>query len=88
MIKSKQNNLKQLLPENLSTTSAYTGNKLSNAFTKTKHQTLKETQHDKVYYADCPENTYTENYTNETGRCSVEWVIDYNGRDTKSQLFK
>ena len=71
-----QNSLKLLLPENISTRSEYDGTKLSSKFTRTKDQTLKEHQHGKVYYAECPGNTCTENYTGEMGHCSVDLTSD------------
>ena len=88
LIKSMQSNLKWLLPENVTTRSAYTGTKLSSKFTRTKDETLKEHQHDIVCYAECPENNCTENYTGETGRHLIELVNGRNGRDAKSHIFK
>ena len=72
-----QNNLKWLLPENVSTRSSYTRTRLSSKFTRTKYQTLKDHQHDTVYYAECPENNCTKNYTGETRRHLIERVIDH-----------
>ena len=68
LIKSMQNNLKWLLPENVATCSAYTGTKISSKFTRTKDEALKEHQHYIVYYAECPENNCTKKYSGETGR--------------------
>ena len=83
MLKFIQNNLKWLLSENVATRFAYTGTKISSKVTRTKDETLKERQHDIVYYSECPGNNY-----NETGRRLVERVIDPNERDTKSHIYK
>ena len=41
-----------------------------------------------VYYAECPENNCSENYTAEKGRRLTEHVIDLNGRDSKWYIFQ
>ena len=67
LIKLMQNNLKELLPENVTTKFAYTGTELSSKFLSTKDRTFKEHRHGIVYYAECPESNYSKNYTGETG---------------------
>ena len=64
-----------MLPENVKTRVRYSRTRLSNKFTKIKNKTVKEPQHDIVYYVKCP------------GRLS-ERVLDHNGRDAKSHLVK
>ena len=66
---------------------AYSGTKLSSKF-QLKDQTKKVHQHDEVYYAKCPEEQCTEDYTGEIGRRLIEHVKEHNGKDLKSHLFK
>ena len=75
-------NLKRLLPENITTKSAYTSTKLSSKFRRL------ENQHSIVYYAECPESSCSENYTAEAGRRLTEHAIDHNGRDSKWYIFQ
>ena len=81
-------NLKRLLPENVTTKSAYTSTKVSSKFRHTKDRTLKENQHSMVYYTECPEKNCSENYTAEKGRRLTEHIIDLNGRDSKWYIFQ
>ena len=72
---------------NIKKFTAYSGTKLSRKF-KLKDQTKKDHQHDVVYYAKCPEEQCTEDYTRETGRRLIERVNDHSGNDSKYSLFK
>ena len=74
------------LPENIQARICYTGTKLGTKFNK--DPVKKSHQHDVVYYAACPEPGCVEDYTGETGRRLNERVIDHNGRDKKSHLYK
>ena len=76
------------LPENVQTRTCYTGTKLGTKFNNIKDPVKKSHQHDVVYYATCPEPGCVEDYTGETGRRLNERVIDHNGRDKKSHLYK
>ena len=51
-----KNSFKCVLPQNVTTRKTYTGTRLNSKFTKAKDQTVKEYQHDIVYYVKCPEN--------------------------------
>ena len=86
ILKSMNKFSTRVLPCNVKTCTAYSGTKLSRKF-KLKDQTKKD-QHDVVYYAKCPEEQCTEDYTGETGRRLIERVKDHSGKDSKSHLFK
>ena len=77
----------QVLPCNVKTCIAFSGTKLSSKF-QLKEQTKKDHQHDVVYYAKCPKQYCTEDYTGETKRRLIERVKDHSGKDLKSHLFK
>ena len=77
----------RVLPCNTKTCAVYSRTKLSSKF-QLKDQTKKDHQHDVVYYAKCPEEQCTEDYTGETGRLLIERVKDHSGKDSKSHLFK
>ena len=69
----------RVLPCNVKTSTAYSGTKLSSKF-QLKDQTKKYHQHDAVYYAKCPEEQSTEDYTGEAGRRLIERVKDHSGK--------
>ena len=66
---------------------AYSGTKLSSKF-QLKDQTKNDHQHAVVYYAKCPEEQCTKDYTGETGRRLIESVKYPSDKDLKSHLFK
>ena len=76
------------LPENVQTRTCDTRTKLGTKFNNIKDPIRKSHQHEVVYYATCPEPDCVEDYTGETGRSLNERVIDHNGRDKKSHLYK
>ena len=51
-------------------------------------QTKFEDKHDIIYLATCPEDNCSENYIEESGCQISERIIDHNGRDKKSTIFK
>ena len=83
-----KNSFKCVLPENVTSRVTYLGTRLSSKFTKIKDKTVKEHEHDIVYYAKCPESQCSEHYTGEMTRRLSERVLDHNGRDAKSHLVK
>ena len=87
LVKSLQKRLHNLLPNHINTQVTYTGKKLSTCF-NIKDQTKFEHQHDIVYYGKCPEVDCTDNYIGEVSRRVSERIIDHNGRDRKSHLFR
>ena len=74
--------------QNVQARICYTGIKLDTKFINIKDLVKKSHQHDVVYYAACPKPVFVEHYTGETGRGLNERVIDHNGRDKKSHLYK
>ena len=81
-----KNSLKYMLPETVTTRITYSGTILSSKFEKIKDKTVKDHQHDIVYYVKCPESQCSEDYTGETAQKLSERVPDHNGRDAKSHL--
>ena len=87
LIKSLQKRLRNLLPNHKNTQVTYTGKKLSTCF-NIKNQTTFEHHHDIVYYGKCLEVDCTDNYIGVASRRVSERIIDHNGRDRKSHLFR
>ena len=71
---------------NVETSIAYSGTKLSSKF-KLKDPTKKDHQHDGVYYAKCPEEQCTEDYTGNR-KASYRTCESHSGKDLQSYLFK
>ena len=65
-----------MLPENLTTRATFSGTRLRSKFTKMKDKTVKEHQHDIVYYVKCPKSQGSEDYTEETVRRLSQKVQD------------
>ena len=61
--------------------------KLSTCF-NIKVQTKFEHQHNIVYHGKCPEVDCIDSYIDEASRRVFERIIDHNGRDRKSHLFR
>ena len=87
LTKSLKRNLKSLLTSTVKANIGFTGKKLSTCF-QIKEQTKFEHKYDIIYFATCPEDNCSENYIEESGRRISEKIIDNNGRDKKSQIFK
>ena len=79
--------LQKLLPNNIKTKVAYPGKKLASNF-NIKDKTKFEHQHDIIYLGDCPNKDCNDNYIGEVIRRIEERVIDQNGRDKSSHLYK
>ena len=60
LIKSMKNSLKCVLPQNVITRVTYSGTRLCSKFIKRKYKTIKEHQHDIVYYVKYPESQCSE----------------------------
>ena len=80
--------LHRTLPANNQTRICYTSIKLGTKFNNIKGPVQKSHQYDVVYYATYPGPGCAEDYTGETGKRLNERVIDHNGRDKKSHLYK
>ena len=78
---------KSKLPNDIVTKTAYSAMRLKDKF-NIKTKTVKEHQQNITYYVECPEENCNENYVGETGRRLSERVIDHNGRDKNSHIFK
>ena len=63
-----KNSLKCVLPENVTTRVTYSGTRLTRKFTKIKDKTVKEHQHNIVFYVKCPESQCSEDSTEETAQ--------------------
>ena len=79
--------IKSKLPDNIVIKSAYSAMRLKYKF-NIKTKTVKEHQHDITYYVECPEKNCDDNSVGETGRRLSERVIDHNGQDKTSHIFK
>ena len=45
-------------------------------------------KHDVIYFCKCPEHNCTDNYFDESARRIFERIINHDGRDQKSHLFR
>ena len=86
-LKSLKRNLKTFLPSTVKVDIGFTGKKFSTCF-QIKDQTNFEHNYDIIYLETCPEDNCSENYIGESGRRISERIIDYNGTDQKSHIFK
>ena len=87
LVKSLQKRLHNLLPNHINTQVTYTGKKLSTCF-NIKDQTTSEHQHGITYHGKCPKVDCIDNYIGKALRRVSERIIDYNGRDKNSHLFR
>ena len=87
IIKTINNSLKRILPDNVETRVTYTGQKFDTKF-QNKDKTKDQHKHDLVYYSKSPEPTYNEGYLGETGRRIIERSADHCGRDKQSHLLR
>ena len=87
LIRSMKKALKSKLTHDIVTKSAYSAMRLKDKF-NIKTKTVMEHQHDITYYVECPEENCNENYVGETGRRLSVSVIDHNGQDKNSHIFK
>ena len=87
LTKSLKRNLKSLLCSTVKANIGFTGKKLSRCF-QIKDQTKFEHKHDIVYLRTCPEDNCSENYIRESGCWISKILIDHNGEDLKSHIFK
>ena len=86
IIKSMNNNIQQILPNNGKTRITYTGTKLG---TKFQIIDLTKNQHEfngLIYYSKCPEQNCKEDYLGETGRSLIDRTADQCGKDKQSHL--
>ena len=86
-IKSMNNNIQRILPNNMKTRITYTGRKLGTKF-QIKDLTKNQHEHDLIYYSKCPEPNCDKDYLGETGRRIIERAADHSGKDKQSHLLK
>ena len=77
-----------MLHETIQTRIWCTGTKLCTKIDNIKNSVKKSHQHSIFYYATCPKPGCVEDYTGKTCGRLNERVIDINGRDKKSHLYK
>ena len=87
LVKTLKRSITKLLPKTTQLEFGFTGSKRSTHF-QIKDKTIFEHNHDVVYLGTCPENNCPDNYVGESARCISERIIDHNGRDQNSHLFK
>ena len=87
IIKTMNNSLKRISPDNVKTRVTFTGQKLSTKL-QINDKTKDQHKHDLVYYSNCPEPTCNEDYLGETGRRIIERSADHCGIDKQSHLLR
>ena len=85
IIKSMNNNMQQILPNNVKTRITYTGRKLGTKF-QIKDRTKNQHEHDLIYYSKCPKPNCDKDYLGETGRRIIERAADHSGKDNLTYL--
>ena len=87
IIKTINNSLKRILPDNVKISVTCTGQKLSTTL-QIKDKTKDRHKHDLVYYSKCPKSTCIEDYLGETGRRIIERSADHCGKYKYSHLLR
>ena len=87
IIKSMNNNMQQILPNNVKTRITYTGRKLGTKF-QIKDLTKNQHEYDLIYYSKCPEPNCDKDYLGETGRRIIERAADNCRNIKQSHLLK
>ena len=87
IIKSLNNYVKRLLPQNHTLQHVHISRKLGSAF-DIKDQTKLVHKHGLTYLVKCPENTCSETYLGETARRLNERIMEHAGKDNKSHILK
>ena len=87
IIKSINNNIKRILPNNVKTGITYTGRKLDTKF-QIKDLTKNQHQYDLICYSKCPEPNCDKDYLGKTGRRITERAAGRCGKNKQSLLLK
>ena len=87
IIKSINNNIQRILPNNVKTRITYTGRKLGTKI-QIKDLTKNRHEHDLIYYSKCTEPNCDKDYLGETRRRMIERAADHCGKDRQSHLLK
>ena len=87
IIKSINNSVKKILPQNHVTQNVYKSKKLGSYF-NIKDSTKLEHQHDYTYFTQCPRVNCNETYLGQAARRLQERVLEHAGKDRKSNIVK
>ena len=87
IIKSMNNNIQRILPNNVKSRIKYIGRKLSTKF-QIKDLTNNQHEHDLIYYSKCQEPNCDKDYLGETGRRRIKRAADHCGKDKQSHSVK
>ena len=87
LTKSLKRNLKRILPNTVKGNIGFKGRKLSTCFQIKDHIKF-EHNYDIVYLGTCPEDNCLDNFNREKARLIFKRIIDHNGGDQKSHIFK
>ena len=87
VIKSMNNNIQRIRPNNVKTRIIYAGRKRGTKF-QIKDLTNNQHEHDLIYYSKCQEPNCDKDYLGETGRKIIERAADHCGKDKQFHLLK
>ena len=87
IIKSINNNIQRILPNNVKTRITYTGRKRVTKI-QIKDLTKNRHEHDYIYYSKCLEPNCDKDYLGETRRRMIERAAGHCGKDRQSDLLK
>ena len=87
IIKSLNNHVKRLLPQNHAAQHLYISRKLGSAF-DIKGQTKLGHKHDLTHLVKCPENTCSETYLGKTARRLNERIMEHVGKYNTLHILK
>ena len=87
IIKSMKKRFRNFLPQCIVPMVVFTDSKLSSKFW-VKGRTIFSHNYDIIYYGNCPENGYPDNYVGESARRISERVFGHTGKDINSHLYK
>ena len=81
VIKSMNNNIQRILPNNVKTRITYTDRRLGTKF-QIKDLIKNQHEHDLIYYSKCLEPNCDKDYLGETGRRRIEMAADHSRKDS------
>ena len=87
VIKSMNNNIQRILPNNVKTRITYTDRKLGTKF-QIKDRIKNQHEHDLIYFSKCLEPNCDKDYLGEIGRRRIERAAAHCGKDKQSHLLK
>ena len=84
-IKSMNNNIQQIPPNNVKNRITYTGRKLGTKF-QMKDLTKNQQEHDLIRYSKCLETNYNKDYLSQTERIINERTANHCRKDKQSHI--